>query len=127
MNQSLRRCLGWTEELINEGKKALNYHVRVSDVKLGGRVLRRDEELEEERMEFEERHSHEDDGDEQEVEDGQEQQDVGDVMGLMSPWMRLGSGNRSRDESSDGFGAPDGGVGLGIEAVPGAESNVAAE
>ncbi|KAL3421370.1 hypothetical protein PVAG01_07815 [Phlyctema vagabunda] len=39
MNQSLKRCLGWTEELITEGKKALEYHVRVSDVELGGRVL----------------------------------------------------------------------------------------
>jgi hypothetical protein len=43
MNQSLKRCLGWTEELINEGKKALAYHVHVSDVKLGGRVLSPDE------------------------------------------------------------------------------------
>ena len=39
MNQSLKRCLGWTEELINEGRKALEYHVKVSDVKLGGRIL----------------------------------------------------------------------------------------
>ncbi|KAB5578228.1 hypothetical protein GE09DRAFT_1168885 [Coniochaeta sp. 2T2.1] len=39
MNQSLRRCLGWTEELIKEGKRALEYKVRVSEVELGGRVL----------------------------------------------------------------------------------------
>ena len=43
MNQSLKRCLGWTEELINEGRKALEYHVRVSDVELGGRVLAPDD------------------------------------------------------------------------------------
>lgn len=43
MNQSLKRCLGWTEELIKEGKKALEYHVTVSDVELGGRVLAPDE------------------------------------------------------------------------------------
>ena len=43
MNQSLKRCLGWTEELISEGKKALDYHVRVSEVELGGRVLAPDE------------------------------------------------------------------------------------
>lgn len=43
MNQSLKRCLGWTEELINDGKKALAYHVRVSDIELGGRVLTPDE------------------------------------------------------------------------------------
>ncbi|KAI1298217.1 hypothetical protein F5Y03DRAFT_386714 [Xylaria venustula] len=39
INQSIIRCLDWTEELINEGKKALEYSVRVSDIKLGGRVL----------------------------------------------------------------------------------------
>lgn len=39
MNQSIKRCLGWTEELIKEGQKALAYHVKVSDVELGGRVL----------------------------------------------------------------------------------------
>ncbi|KAI2615994.1 hypothetical protein GGR54DRAFT_631851 [Hypoxylon sp. NC1633] len=39
INQSIKRCLDWTEELINEGRKALEYHVRVSDVELGGRVL----------------------------------------------------------------------------------------
>ncbi|EON62504.1 hypothetical protein W97_01727 [Coniosporium apollinis CBS 100218] len=39
LNQSLKRCLGWTEELLTEGKKALAYRVRVSDVRLGGRIL----------------------------------------------------------------------------------------
>lgn len=39
MNQSLKRCLGWTEELITEGQKALEYNVHVQDVELGGRVL----------------------------------------------------------------------------------------
>ncbi|KAE8151476.1 hypothetical protein BDV25DRAFT_152573 [Aspergillus avenaceus] len=39
MNQSLKRCLGWTEELIKEGKKALEYCVHVNDIQLGGRVL----------------------------------------------------------------------------------------
>ncbi|KAJ5041662.1 uncharacterized protein L3040_005236 [Drepanopeziza brunnea f. sp. 'multigermtubi'] len=43
MNQSLKRCLGWTEELIREGRKALEYRVRVCDVELGGRVLAPDE------------------------------------------------------------------------------------
>lgn len=38
MNQSLKRCLGWTEELINEGKRALAYQVRVSEVDVSGRV-----------------------------------------------------------------------------------------
>lgn len=39
MNQSLKRCLDYTEVLIKEGHKALEYRVRVSDIKLGGRIL----------------------------------------------------------------------------------------
>ncbi|KAK1579666.1 uncharacterized protein LY79DRAFT_592705 [Colletotrichum navitas] len=40
INQSIKRCLNWTEELIKEGKKALEYNVRPSDVQLPPRVLR---------------------------------------------------------------------------------------
>ncbi|ORY57916.1 uncharacterized protein BCR38DRAFT_353837 [Pseudomassariella vexata] len=40
INQSIKRCLDWTEELIKEGKKALDYHIRVSDVAIPPRVLR---------------------------------------------------------------------------------------
>ncbi|KAL4786538.1 hypothetical protein BJX76DRAFT_321106 [Aspergillus varians] len=43
MNQSLKRCLGWTDELINEARRALEYNVQVSDIQLGGRVLGPDE------------------------------------------------------------------------------------
>ncbi|KAL4974110.1 hypothetical protein BDW66DRAFT_140634 [Aspergillus desertorum] len=43
MNQSLKRCLGWTEELIKEARKALEYNVHVNDIQLGGRVLSPDE------------------------------------------------------------------------------------
>ncbi|KAG7141863.1 hypothetical protein HYQ45_001600 [Verticillium longisporum] len=39
INQSIKRCLNWTEELIKDGKKALEYKVRVSDVELAPRVL----------------------------------------------------------------------------------------
>ncbi|KAI1148792.1 hypothetical protein F4825DRAFT_464637 [Nemania diffusa] len=39
INQSIKRCLDWTEELIKDGQKALEYKVRVSDIQLGGRVL----------------------------------------------------------------------------------------
>ena len=42
MNQSIKRCLGWTEDLISEGRKALAHRIRVSDVQLGGRVLEPD-------------------------------------------------------------------------------------
>lgn len=44
MNQSLGRCLTWTEELIKDAQKALAFKVNVSDVKLGGRVLSSDEQ-----------------------------------------------------------------------------------
>lgn len=43
MNQSLKRCLGWTEELIKEAQRALEYNVHVNDVQLGGRVLNPEE------------------------------------------------------------------------------------
>lgn len=43
INQSLKRCLSWTEELIQEGKRALEYKVHVSDIEIGGRVLVSDE------------------------------------------------------------------------------------
>ncbi|KAK2590492.1 hypothetical protein QQS21_011825 [Conoideocrella luteorostrata] len=54
MNQSLKRCLDFTETLIKEGQKALNYHVRVSDIKLGGRVLAPSDE-EEDAVSFQEK------------------------------------------------------------------------
>ncbi|PHH74861.1 hypothetical protein CDD82_4738 [Ophiocordyceps australis] len=52
MNQSLKRCLDWTEVLIKEGQKALAYKVRVSDVQFGGRVLAPPDEDEEDTMLF---------------------------------------------------------------------------
>ncbi|KAF2402790.1 hypothetical protein EJ06DRAFT_519808 [Trichodelitschia bisporula] len=39
MNQALKRCSTRAEDMIREGRRALAYQVRVSDVKLGGRVL----------------------------------------------------------------------------------------
>ncbi|KAF2110022.1 hypothetical protein BDV96DRAFT_584155 [Lophiotrema nucula] len=51
MNQSLKRCLNWTEELIKDANKALAYNVRPSDVKLGGRVLTSEEHPEPEATE----------------------------------------------------------------------------
>lgn len=48
MNQSLKRCLDFTEVLIKEGQKALEYNVRVSDIQLGGRVLAPPDEDEDE-------------------------------------------------------------------------------
>ncbi|MCJ1412166.1 hypothetical protein MMC19_006258 [Ptychographa xylographoides] len=43
MNQSLKRCLNWTDDLITEGKKALAYHPRVDDRDVRGKVLTPDE------------------------------------------------------------------------------------
>ncbi|KAH6959049.1 hypothetical protein HG530_009709 [Fusarium avenaceum] len=39
INQSIKRCLNWTEVLIKEGQKALEYKVRVTDVEFGGQIL----------------------------------------------------------------------------------------
>lgn len=40
INQSIKRCLDWTEELIKEGRKALEYNIRPSEVVVPGpRVL----------------------------------------------------------------------------------------
>jgi hypothetical protein len=39
MNQSLKRCLDWTEELIREGNKALAYNIRLGEVEATGHRL----------------------------------------------------------------------------------------
>ena len=39
MNQSIKRCLGWTEDLLEAGRKALAVRVHPGDVQLSGRVL----------------------------------------------------------------------------------------
>jgi len=44
MNKSLSGCLLVTDQLIREGKKALEYKVRASDVRLGGRILHDEED-----------------------------------------------------------------------------------
>lgn len=44
LNQSIKRCLGWTEELIADGKKALEYRIHIENEQTrGGRVLLPDE------------------------------------------------------------------------------------
>jgi hypothetical protein len=70
MNQSLKRCMNWTEQLIKDGQKALQYQVRPSDVKLGGRVLIVEDDHEEEKQ-------------------------AGESRGLLSPWSPL---HRPADE-----------------------------
>lgn len=43
MNKSLQRCLTWTEDLIQQGKKALHYEVPSEVISLGGRILTDDD------------------------------------------------------------------------------------
>lgn len=86
MNQSLKRCMYATEEMIREGKKALDYHVRVSDVKLGGRVLS----------------SHEDDehsSREIEVEDDFSPEDP--AKGFLDVWTNVGRPSFEGSEGGD--------------------------
>ncbi|EME49270.1 hypothetical protein DOTSEDRAFT_68139 [Dothistroma septosporum NZE10] len=86
MNQSLKRCMYATEEMIREGRKALEYNVRVSDVKLGGRILtgHDDEEIEVDDLE----------GDE-----------IENAKGLFELWRGVG-----RLEGSEGSGDRDSGI-----------------
>ena len=48
MNQSLKRCMNWTEQLIKDGQKAIEYKVHIGDVQLGGRVLVKEEDEDDE-------------------------------------------------------------------------------
>lgn len=54
MNESLKRCLGWTDQLIKDAQKALDYKVNVSDVRIGGRVLVVEDDEEENTTDHEE-------------------------------------------------------------------------
>ena len=55
MNQSIKRCMAWSEEMIREGRKQLDYQIRVSDVNFGGRVLDADVDHEEDDSEANDR------------------------------------------------------------------------
>lgn len=91
MNASLKRCQYISEQLINEGKKALEYKVQPSDVQLGGRVLSGDHDEEDEEGEGdgedeESEESEEDDGEDEDdgdsgsevTDDGSEEEDDDD-------------------------------------------------
>ena len=86
MNQSLKRCTYATEEMIREGKNALEYHVRVSDIKLGGRVLS----------------SHDDDDGAGSQEIGIEDEDgVDHAKGFLDVWGGVGRLNFEGSEGGD--------------------------
>lgn len=89
MNQSIKRCMYATEEMLREGKAALQYNVRVSDVKLGGRILSGNDE--EEDIEV----------DDNVTDDGMET-----AKGLIDVWR----GIRTNVEGSEGSGDRDSGI-----------------
>ncbi|KAG5917196.1 hypothetical protein E4U61_002962 [Claviceps capensis] len=95
MNQSLKRCLDFTEALINEGQKALEYRVRVSDIKLGGRILAPPDEDEEDVSFVVDEGSREEEG-RDEGDTGEETGSirVDDAAGLGPPWVK---GGQDRD------------------------------
>lgn len=86
MNQSLKRCLNWTEELIKDGQKALAYQVRVSDVQLGGRVLNSEEQPDEDQDE--------------------------ESKGLLSPWSPIHRATNPMDDSPTSHPDRDSGIDL---------------
>ncbi|KAK1077998.1 hypothetical protein LTR33_007616 [Friedmanniomyces endolithicus] len=102
MNQSLKRCLFTTEDMVREGKKALEYCVRVSDVRIGGRILTG--------------HEDEEDGDRSEEVDGGEEilvvedgllqgseQTAEDFMKVWKDMGRLPSGEGSEGDRDSGI------------------------
>ncbi|KAK3720188.1 hypothetical protein LTR37_004012 [Vermiconidia calcicola] len=89
MNQSIKRCTYSAEEMIREGKKALNYHVKLSDVKLGGRVLSSREDDEDESQEIE-------------VEDDYQYNDsIEQAKGFLDAWTGVGRPSFESSESGD--------------------------
>ena len=97
MNQSLKRCLGWTEELIKEGKRALDYKVRPSDIEVGGRVLTPEEVEAREKALLAE--AGEADADVDEVEDADEVVDVTTEIAINI----VNEDGEGADDDDDGF------------------------
>lgn len=94
MNLSLKRCMYATDEMIRDGRKALEYHVRVSDVKLGGRILDQeedDDEMQDLTIDDEVDENHED--------------GVENAKGLLDVWRGVG---RPTFEGSEGSGRDSG-------------------
>ncbi|KAK4507601.1 hypothetical protein PRZ48_001336 [Zasmidium cellare] len=90
MNQSIKRCMYATEEMLREGKAALQYNVRVSDVKLGGRILS----------------NNDDDEEEIEVDDNVTDDGMETAKGLIDVWR----GIRTHVDGSEGSGDRDSGI-----------------
>nr|POF24735.1 hypothetical protein CFP56_71710 [Quercus suber] len=97
MNQTIKRCMYATEEMINEAKKALQYHVRVSDVKLGGRVL--NDGHEDEDIEINDLHNEPSPDSVQHEDENAPNDDMESAHGLLQVWQGVG---RPSFESSEG-------------------------
>ncbi|KAF1349974.1 hypothetical protein BDV97DRAFT_398765 [Delphinella strobiligena] len=105
MNKSLQRCLTWTEDLIIHGKKALEYQVP-ADVKLGGRILTEDDEI--------------DLGDADEATSLQGGSDLDDILNVddlvtaaMSGYLDVRKGDESDSSKRHSGSEKDSGVGFG--------------
>lgn len=112
MNQSLKRCMYATEEMINEGKKALQYNVRVSDIRLGGRILTDHDHDDDDHGGHDDYRGHRDgdrDEDDHSVPDIEVEDDtlhgadmVGDhAKGFLDVWSSLGGGSFEGSEGGD--------------------------
>lgn len=104
MNQSLKRCMCAADEMIRDGKKALEYHVRVSDVKLGGRILTGHEDDEDSSLDLiidEENDGSHGDG---------HDTSVVDAKGLLDVWEEVGRVGRLALERTEMFGDRDSGI-----------------
>lgn len=97
MNQSLKRCMYATEDMIREGRRALEYHVRVSDVKLGGRILSEHDEDEDIEVEVEDTMTDAADG-------------MANAKDLLDVWKGIGRPPASLEDSEHGSGHRDSGV-----------------
>lgn len=102
MNQSLKRCMYATEEMINEGKKALQYNVRVSDIRLGGRILTDHDDDEHDDDHHDYREDHRDDSvPDTELEDDTLQGADMHARGFLDVWSSLGGGSFEGSEGGD--------------------------
>ena len=101
MNQSLKRCMYATEEMINEGKRALQYNVRVSDIRLGGRILTdHDGDHDDEHDDY--RDGHRDDSvQDTELEDDTLQGADMQARGFLDVWSSLGGNSFEGSEGGD--------------------------
>ena len=101
MNQSLKRCMYATEEMINEGKKALQYNVRVSDIRLGGRILT-DHDDDHDHDEHDDYTDHRDDSvPDTELEDDTLQGADMQARGFLDVWSSLGGNSFEGSEGGD--------------------------